>query len=328
MKRIVIRMPNWLGDCVMATAFIKPLKKYFDEIYAAVPCGLEKVFDGNSQITAVISYDRKDLKSTLEAAKKISSLKPDCAVSLTPSFSSHLFLLLCKAAERYGYADDGGSLLLTKTYRRDKSHRREHVTAEYEKIFSLAAGAPVKRGKQFLNHAAGADGKKITAKLKLSGRIKKVFIAPFVKGGPAKAWPPEKYEQVIKTLLKRGMAVYVTGLESDRFYIFSEAVLKNKKFFDMRGAPLGEVFFALSKMNAFLGNDSGLMHAADAIGVPLAVVFGATAPGWGGPLQPGAVLFYKNIECQPCYEKECRFGHYKCLNEISAKEVIDRIVED
>ena len=125
MKKLLIRMPNWLGDCIMATAFIKPLKKYFGTIYAAVPRGIERVFEGGTGIDAVISYDRKSLRSTLEAAKKISSLKPDCAVSLTPSLSSHLFVLLCGAAERYGYADDGGRLFLTGAYSRDKSHRRD-----------------------------------------------------------------------------------------------------------------------------------------------------------------------------------------------------------
>ena len=321
MKTILVRMPNWLGDCVMATAFIKPLKKKFSRIIAAVPRGLERVFEGNPGIDGVIPYDRKSMFSTLRAAKTAAAMKPDCAVSLTPSLSSHLFMLLCGAGKRYGYADDAGSFFLTGAYKRDKSHRREHVTAEYEKIFSMAAGSAVKRGAQYLN--PGRSG--VNPGLNLNDRVKKVFIAPFAKGGRAKTWPPEKYEEVIKALLKKNRAVYVTGLESDRAYVFSKDVSKNKKFFDMRGAPLGDVFFVLSKMDAFVGNDSGLMHAADALGVKCTVIYGATAPQWGGPLNKGHRNIYKGTECQPCYERECRYGHYKCMNEVKAGEVLKMI---
>lgn len=325
MKKLVIRMPNWLGDCVMATAFIHPLKEHYGEIYAAVPAGLERVFEGNGGITEVVSYDRKKLNSTLKAAKKISALKPDCAVSLTPSLSAHLFLFLCGAAERYGYADDGGSFFLTKAYSRDRAHRREHVTSEYEKIFSLAAGTQVRRGGQFLGLPEGFDSIGNTARLRLSNPMKKAFIAPFTKGGRAKAWPAERYGEVVKTMLKNGVAVYLTGLESDRLHIFDKEILMNEFFFDMRGAPLPEVFFTLSKMNVFLGNDSGLMHAADALGVPAVVVFGATAPGWGGPFQTRTAVLYKGIDCQPCYENECRYGHYRCIKDVDVAEVLEKL---
>jgi heptosyltransferase-2 len=67
------------------------------------------------------------------------------------------------------------------------------------------------------------------------------------------------------------------------------------------------------------------MHMADAFGVNMAVIFGSTSPDWGGPVNSKAEVFYSGLDCQPCFEKECRFGHYNCLKNIKPADVFKKI---
>ena len=93
----------------------------------------------------------------------------------------------------------------------------------------------------------------------------------------------------------------------------------------MRGAPLKDTAVIAASSDFFIGNDSGIMHIADALGVDMAVIFGSTSPGWGGPVNSRAEIFYSGIECQPCFEKKCRFGNYNCLKNIKPADVFKKI---
>jgi lipopolysaccharide heptosyltransferase II len=63
------------------------------------------------------------------------------------------------------------------------------------------------------------------------------------------------------------------------------------------------------------------MHLAGALGVPTVAVFGSTNPLRTGPLGPHSMVIYRGLECSPCLERTCRFGHYNCLRDIAAEEV-------
>jgi heptosyltransferase-2 len=74
-----------------------------------------------------------------------------------------------------------------------------------------------------------------------------------------------------------------------------------------------------------VSNDSGLMHVAAAFGVPQVAVFGSTSPEHTPPLSPHArVLWLKDelkLNCMPCFDRTCRFGHYRCLTEVMPQRV-------
>ena len=84
---------------------------------------------------------------------------------------------------------------------------------------------------------------------------------------------------------------------------------------------IGEVMALLSMADGFAGNDSGCMHLAGAIGIPTVGIFGSTSPARTAPLGPRTKVIYHPIECSPCLARTCRFGHYRCLTQVSAEEV-------
>ncbi|HJU27780.1 MAG TPA: glycosyltransferase family 9 protein, partial [Candidatus Binataceae bacterium] len=84
---------------------------------------------------------------------------------------------------------------------------------------------------------------------------------------------------------------------------------------------IGELIALLSLCDGFAGNDSGAMHLAAAVGIPAIGIFGSTNPARTGPTGPRAGFIYRRMECSPCLERTCRFGHYECLRSVKAEEV-------
>ncbi|HDD44130.1 MAG: lipopolysaccharide heptosyltransferase II, partial [Promethearchaeia archaeon] len=85
---------------------------------------------------------------------------------------------------------------------------------------------------------------------------------------------------------------------------------------------LTEVAGILSLAKAFISNDSGLMHLAAALKIPQIAIFGSTDPKKTGPLNPKAIVLKKDLPCSPCFKRTCKYGHYKCLRNITVNEVL------
>ena len=74
-----------------------------------------------------------------------------------------------------------------------------------------------------------------------------------------------------------------------------------------------------------VSNDSGLMHIAAALGRPLVVIYGATSPGFTPPLNDNAAVVVSDIDCAPCFQRECPLGHHRCMRDTSASEVAAKL---
>ena len=94
---------------------------------------------------------------------------------------------------------------------------------------------------------------------------------------------------------------------------------------------LAEAIDLLSCVGAVVSNDSGLMHVAAALNRPLVAVYGSTSPGFTPPLAEQVEIVRLGLECSPCFDRTCRFGHYNCLGQLKPRAVIealDRLVSD
>jgi lipopolysaccharide heptosyltransferase II len=321
--KLLIKAPNWIGDAVMMTAYLKELNRVYPEIYAvSAGSGVSEILSGNPHIKRVIQYDRRSIISTIRAALEIRREKITTGVSLSPSLSSYLLLLASGIKIRAGYAADSGRIFLNRVYDGDKSHKKEHIMDQYMRIFYLLDNSFDFSGAKQEIFTVGNTMKR--------GKHRgpyRILVAPFAKFGPSKMWPLDNYIELIKGLLKnrKKTAVHVTGLKDDMEFNLGEEITGAKNFVDMRGATLKQTAEAAKNADFFIGNDSGIMHIADAYGVNMAVIFGSTFPGWGGPVNSRAEIFYSGLDCQPCFEKKCRFGHYNCLKNITPADVLKKI---
>lgn len=317
---ILLKAPNWIGDAVMMTMLLKEIKRVYKKTYVAVTGpGVKAILEGNPYIDHIIQYDRKSAWSALKAAAQLRKENISAGVSFSPSLSSDLFLLLSGVTSSVGFDADLGGLVLKKTYRQDKSHKREHITGEYKKLMYLVnSGFDFSGAKQELYP-------KCVSKYKHSG--KQILIAPFAKFGSSKMWPIENYIELIRLIMKRHkkVTVTITGLKDDNSFVIPGILTADKRFVDLRGGQLDELMCITKEADLFIGNDSGVMHMADAFGVPVMVIYGSTAAYWGGPINSKTEKFYAGLNCQPCFNKECRYGHYNCLKSIKPEDVYNKI---
>jgi heptosyltransferase-2 len=149
-----------------------------------------------------------------------------------------------------------------------------------------------------------------------------VAFAPGAEYGPAKCWPAEHYAALARQLHEQqGLRVVLLGSSKESALAKSIAAQADAGCLPLAGATtLDEAMALIAGAAGLVSNDSGLMHVAAAFGLPQVALFGSSSPEHTPPLNPRArVLWLKHeigLECSPCFERVCRFGHTRCLAEI------------
>jgi heptosyltransferase-2 len=159
--------------------------------------------------------------------------------------------------------------------------------------------------------------------LGLSTRRPIAILCPGAEYGPAKRWPSEHFIGLARRLLDSGYAVWLLGSPSDQSAAVPiAAAIAGVR--DLTGrTDLGTAIDLLSLATVVVSNDSGLMHAAAAVGRPLVALFGSSSPEYTPPLSPLAHVAKIEIECSPCFQRECPLGHFKCMRDLAPEVVYD-----
>jgi len=149
------------------------------------------------------------------------------------------------------------------------------------------------------------------------------ILCPGAEYGPAKRWPAEHFITLARRLLDDGYAVWLLGSPNDQAAASPiAAALAGVR--DLTGrTDLGTAIDLLSLASVVVSNDSGLMHAAAAVGRPLIALFGSSSPDYTPPLSPLAQIARIDIECSPCFQRECPLGHFKCMRELDPERVFE-----
>lgn len=143
-------------------------------------------------------------------------------------------------------------------------------------------------------------------------------LCPGAEFGGAKRWPEAYYAQLASVYLRRGWQVALLGSENDRAVTgaIRAACGSGEACFDLAGrTQLADAVDLLSRCTAVASNDSGLMHIAAALSRPLVVVYGPTSPDFTPPLNDNAEILVADIDCSPCFKRECPLGHHRCMRE-------------
>ncbi|KOG02986.1 ADP-heptoseLPS heptosyltransferase II [Pseudomonas syringae pv. aceris] len=143
-------------------------------------------------------------------------------------------------------------------------------------------------------------------------------LCPGAEFGESKRWPAEHYAEVADASIREGWQVWLFGSKKD--HPVGESIRQElipglrEESVNLSGeTSLAEAIDLLSCADAVVSNDSGLMHVAAALNRPLVAVYGSTSPGFTPPLADAVEVVRLGIECSPCFERTCRFGHYNCM---------------
>jgi heptosyltransferase II len=293
---------------------------------AALPW-VAPVYRAMPQVHEVIewpfAHGRLDWAARKAAARELRG-RFDAAYVLPNSLKSALIPFLARIPRRIGYLGESRYLLLNE--RLTNPEGRPPMVAFYR---ALAGGvpdlhAPQERPKLSFD---AATVQAACGKVQLSPQQYWAF-APGAEYGPAKIWPASHYAELARGLFAtHGVPVILLGSGK-------EAALCEQIANEAAGAcrvlagktSLIDAMALIAGARGLVSNDSGLMHVAAAFGLPQVAVFGSTSPEHTPPQNPRAqVVWLKDelkLDCMPCFERTCRYGHYRCLTEVKPERVL------
>lgn len=311
--RIVVRSPNWLGDAVMAAATVQAFADGRPDAWVAVlaPEKLADFWQRVPGVTEVLTFARGE--GVLATAAKLRG-RFDVAVLLPNSFRSALEAWLAGVPRRVGYAGHRRARLLNQIIPEPKKpgSRPEHHADRYWRI-AKRCGATTQPS--------------IPPQWNPPGGTPVIALCPGAEYGPAKRWPAEKFREVIEATNTLGPCEWrIVGTAADSA-VAAEIAEGFPNVQDLTGrTSLDGLIETLLTSRALLTNDTGTMHLADFLGVPLVAVFGSTEPALTGPRRTTSLVVREQVECSPCFLRECPID-FRCMREVRTAEVVTKLAE-
>lgn len=333
-RRILLRAVNWVGDAVMSLPALEALGAACPQAGITVLARpwVAPLYEAHPAVQEVVLYERDRHRGLAGRRRLAGELKRrgfDWAVLFQNAFDAAFIAWLARVPVRLGYACDARRLLLSHPLPRRPEVFAGHESSYYLHLLHGAglAPAPPPEGvapRLFLDPADRDWAGRWIEQQGLAGR-RLLGLAPGAAFGPAKCWPPEHFAATARELLAGEMdAVLLLGSAGEA--PACEAVAR-----ELAGAPLwnlagrtslGRALALLERLALFICNDSGLMHAAAALGVPTLALFGSTNPVATGPLGPRVRVIYHGLHCAPCKRPRCPLGTLECLRAIAPAEAV------
>jgi heptosyltransferase II len=324
MQRCLVVAPQWIGDAVMCEPLLARLAARGEELSVAALPWVAPVFRAMPQVAEVLewpfAHGRLDWKARRRVAYDLRG-RFDVAYVLPNSIKAALIPWLARIPRRVGYHGEGRWRLLNQ--RLPNPRGRPPMAAFYAGLAgAIETTLPPPRLK--LPSDAIADATR-AADVTPGGYW---AFAPGAEYGPAKCWPAAHFASLAQRLwATHGAPVLLLGSGKEAALCQEIATAAGSGACRVLAGKttLIEAMALIAAARGVVSNDSGLMHVAAAFGVPQAAVFGSTSPLHTPPLNAHAqVLWLKDelgLDCAPCFERTCRFGHTRCLSELAPERV-------
>jgi heptosyltransferase-2 len=326
-ERILIVAPSWVGDAILSEPLVavlrEPLEEPIVDVLAPPWCGpvYARVRGIGRTIDSPFDHGEFGLARRRALARELKANGYTRAFVLPNSFKSAIVPWLAGIPRRIGYAGEARWALLTDARRLD----RKILPRMVDRFVALAVPSgrlvPTPPAPVLVPNLANANA--AMRALNLSTRRPIAILCPGAEFGPAKRWPTEHFISLSRRLLDAGYAVWLLGSPNDQpAAVPIAAAVPGVR--DLSGrTDLGTAIDLLSLAAVVISNDSGLMHAAAAVGRPLIALFGSSSPAYTPPMSPVAHVAKIDIACSPCFQRECPLGHFKCMRELSPEVVYD-----
>ncbi|HEV8255037.1 MAG TPA: lipopolysaccharide heptosyltransferase II [Vicinamibacteria bacterium] len=317
-RRLLLRAPNWLGDAVLSLPALRDLRRNFPAARLEV-LARPRVAGLYEAVTEVDAVTRSgDFRGDVAAART----GFDLAVLFPNSFGSALAVRAAGVPERWGYATDGRAWLLTRHAAVPRAICGRSQVYYYRAMLG-AIGLRVTAAPD-TSLACPPEWSARGAAL-LADEGPWIGLSPGASFGSAKRWLPERYAAAADLVARRlGARVAILGAAAERPI--------GEKVASATSAPTrvlcGETGFAellgvVSRLGVLVSNDSGPMHLAAALGVPVVAVFGPTDWRETAPAGPGEWrLVREPVHCSPCLLRECPIDH-RCMRRVTAARVAE-----
>jgi heptosyltransferase-2 len=329
--RLLVVAPNWIGDTLLAQPLLARLRARHPglRIDAVAPDWTAPVLRRMPEVEEVIEvpfrHGELALGPRIRLAQRLRRRGYREAIVLPNSFKSALVPLLAGIPRRIGFVGEARYALLNVRHRLDE----EALPLMAERYLQLAEapGRPVERPIPGTRIDVDEANLLITvSRLGLDRSRPVVALCPGAEYGPAKRWPARHFASLARALARRGREVWLVGAPGDKTVGDEIAQLAAGEVLNLCGrTDLAAAIDLLSVAECVVTNDSGLMHVASALGRPLVALYGSSSPAHTPPLAARARIVQLQLECSPCFARECPLGHFRCMNELSPERVLSEI---
>lgn len=327
--RLLIRAPNWVGDAVMALPALRAVRSRFQEAEIAILARpyLADIYRDQQICNQLIAYDSNGKHAGIVGRERLAAelrgLTFDAALLLQNAFDAAWVAWRAGIPERIGYARDSRSLLLTKSIPVPKAGEiPPHEKFYYLELLRRAGWIDSLTDESFiaLNVPEG-KGRWAADFLVQSGARPdslRIAIGAGASYGSAKCWPPSRFAELTNRLQSQ------TDADVILFGTAAEAAVTRAISSGLRRPPIdltektaiADLPALLSQCHVFIGNDSGAMHVAAAVGLPVVAVFGPTDPFGTAPVTPRCTIVQQKPYCSPCFLRHCPTDH-RCMRAIT-----------
>jgi heptosyltransferase-2 len=329
-RRLVIRAPNWLGDAVMALPAMGVVRRALPDAQIAI-AAIPSIAPLFSETTNAAQNELMVVADPRAEAKALSGGAFDAALLLPNSFRSALTARCARVPERWGYAAAFRRFLLTRSASRPRT--KVHQSVYYlELVRALGFDAPQEPPRIRVRPETAVRAGKILAEHSIPIDARLVGYAPGAAYGHGKRWPPERVCELIRRLSRgAGVISVLFGAAGDREAgrEIESSLPPDVRVVNLIGrTDLRLLAGLVARCAGFVSNDSGAMHLAGALGVPLVAIFGptderVTAP-LGGIADDGRAVepdvLTHPVFCRPCMLRDCPIDH-RCMKGITVDAV-------
>jgi len=328
--KILIRATNWVGDAIMALPALRAVRERFADAQIAIVVRpyVADIYRDQEICNQLIPYDPESLHAGFSGRERLAAelraQKFDVALLLQNAFDAAWLAWRANIPERIGYARDGRSLLLTKAVPLPRiGETPTHEKFYYLELLRRAGWLDSLRDESFIGLSVPEEKRRSADEfLRKSGARQgalRMAIGAGASYGSAKCWQPSRFADVANRLQSEVNAdVILFGTAAEVAVSTAIAAEMGRPPVNLTGkTTIADLPALLSQCHLFIGNDSGAMHVAAAVGLPIVAVFGPTDPLGTAPVTPCCSIVQQKPYCSPCFLRRCPTDH-RCMKAITA----------
>jgi heptosyltransferase-2 len=334
-RRVVVRIPNWVGDVVIAVPALRELRGVLPQAHITVVSrpSTADIFIEADFVDEILVYDRKGLADTWTQAREWRGRKFDLALLFQNAFEAALIAFMARVPMRMGYATERRGSLLTHSLPSPswKNERHEsfyylHLIAELERLYSGQTRSETTEPRFDLS--VSADRKQEALRFlrghgaNLSAPL--TVLCPGSINSRAKRWPAERYAELADCLAESGSNVALIGSSAELDVAKEVGKHARTQPIVLTGkTSIAEAMAIISIADVLITNDTGPAHIGAALDTPTLVIFGPTNPLTTYPMSANAEIIRRAPDCAPCMLRDCPIDH-RCMTAITPADVFER----